>query len=131
MIKFYAGYTIETLDTHQGGLIGGVSGRQDHAVQWKCPSCGSGNVLPNYQKSETRGYQTVSTTDPKRLPSYDKTVAWECSACGHIGTGEHFVKREIRLPAHTLRYFNRRTAALLIVALIVYALIRAVLYLFS
>lgn len=131
MIKFYAGHTIETLDTHQGGLIRGVSGRQDHAVQWKCPSCGSGKVLPIYPKSETRGYQSVSKTDPKRLPGYDKTVVWECSACGHNETGEHFVKREIRLPAHTLRYLNRRTAALLIVALIIYALIRAVLYLFS
>lgn len=132
MIKFYVGYTMETLDTHQGGLIRGVSGRQDHAVQWKCPSCGSGNVRPIYPKSETRRYhyQTVSTTDPKRLPGYDKTVVWECSACGHNETGEHFVKREIRLPANTLRYFNRFTVALLIVALIVYALIKAVIWLF-
>ncbi|WP_340255702.1 hypothetical protein [Roseobacter sp. HKCC-CH-9208] len=131
MIKFYVGYAMETLDTHQGGLLRGVSGRQDHAVQWKCPSCGSGKVLPIYPKSETRGYQTASNTDPKRLPGYDKTVVWECSACRHNETGEHFVKREVRLPAYTLRYLNRLTVALLFVALIVYAFIKAALHLFS
>ena len=131
MIKFYVGYTMETLDIHQGGLIRGVSGRQDHAVQWQCPDCGSANVCPIYPKSEASGYQTVSHTDPKRFPSYDKTVDWKCSACGINKLGEHFVKREIRLPDYTLRFFNRFVAVLLIAAFIISALIKAVYYIFS
>lgn len=131
MIKFYVGYTMETLDTHQGGLTRGVSGRQDHAVQWQCSSCGSGDVRPIYPKSEATRYQTVSQTDQKRLPSYDKTVDWKCSACGINELGEHFVKREIRLPDYTLRFCNRFIATLLILAVIIFALIKAVYYLFS
>jgi ribosomal protein L37AE/L43A len=131
MIKFYVGYTFETLVADKVGLIRGVSGRQDHVVQWQCPDCGSGKVRPIYPKSRTRGYRIASPTDPKRLPSYDKTVIWECSACGHNETGEHFVKREIRLPAYTLRYFNKFVAVLLIFILIIFALIKAVYHIFS
>ena len=139
MIKFYSGYTSETLEEYKGGFIRGVGGRQDHAVQWKCPSCGSGKVQPIYPKLETKRYRTFSLTDPKYLPGYDKTMIWECSTCGNNEMGEHFVRREIRLPAYALSFFIRPRAQrrlimlviCLIIALIVYALIRAVLYLFS